>query len=295
MNLETVFFSNSQSNFFNLSLLICHLFVGGNFKVANILYTEEALDDRLLSEIDSTCLVRIPMTTLNISASALETFSIDPNQRTDHIIQLIFLPRDKLAENMNRIDGLLTFYRIFVFSQVQRIVSDETWIENVKFITNPSSNSLLLIHNSASGVFRSYRCSKPPNNFVEPIDLQNVSMSNEELFNCALGETALGRYFGVVNLYRIDCAALTAGPLNTILKMETAFANLYFTRLNLSFIERASVYCNETDFHINHTATRPIRRPIYNEYSLNFNPVEIDPMYEYKIDHFSHMPIVTIV
>lgn len=88
MSLETIIFTESPPNFLNLSLFICHLFAGGNFRQVQILYHPEAFDDQLYKTIESACPLQIPMIKTDISSPA--TYSIDQNQRTDHILQFIF-------------------------------------------------------------------------------------------------------------------------------------------------------------------------------------------------------------
>lgn len=98
MVLETIIHPDFQSNFLNLSLLICDLFVGGNFRTAHILYHPEVFDDRILNDIDSACPFQMPRTTIDISAP--ESAFSNQNQRTDRILQIIFLPPLQLGENM---------------------------------------------------------------------------------------------------------------------------------------------------------------------------------------------------
>lgn len=141
-----------QVDFLNLSLLICHLFVGGRFQLVNILYHASAFDERLLVTIDATCPFAVPKTTQDISIN--ETILIDRrNQRTDKILQLIFLPPNQLIEQFNRIGNSLTFYRIFVFTTSVQLDLNEI-VSVVK--PNHSSSTLLLIYNTLSNVLSEF-------------------------------------------------------------------------------------------------------------------------------------------
>lgn len=90
MYLKSVISPGPQPNFLNLSLFICQLFAGGDFKMGQILYHPEAFNDQFYSEIKTDCHLEIPTMTVDISAS--ETYSFDQNQRTVHILQLICVP-----------------------------------------------------------------------------------------------------------------------------------------------------------------------------------------------------------
>ena len=96
MNLESLIFTEVHGEFWNLTLLICQLFMGGNFSVVNILHHPKAIDDGIFRHLDSACSVQIPKTIIDI-AIEFSTLLLDQSQRTDRILQLIFLPQNTSA------------------------------------------------------------------------------------------------------------------------------------------------------------------------------------------------------
>lgn len=273
MDIETFGLSDSQPNFLNLSLLICHLFAGGNFRMAHILYHHEAVDDRFLYGIDSACSTQIPEMTTDISAPEIFEPDHTEDQQTDYILQIIFLSRDKMAENMKRIKGSLPFYRIFVFSFSQDR-DDQKWMDDIESIKDKNSSSLLLIHNRSSGTVKPFHLSKTS---VEPIDLQtNPSKSDKDLFESALGEESQGRSFAVSYVNNAQCN--TSSRMELQLNRTRFVAILYFKRLNMSYIDALSYRCNQsTSVNVYHTAVKPIRRPFYTELSTDFEQTSVTP------------------
>lgn len=266
MELEKVVFSDLQPNFLNLSLLICSLFAGGNFKMAHILYDQEEFDDRLLIAIESTCPLRILKMTIEISAPrALESDEIG---RTDHILQLIFLPRQDRAKVMKRIEEVLTFYRVFIFSSTDEVNSEQKWMKDLKFVTNRNSSTLLLNLNSSSGVVKLYNPSKNLSTAME-VDLQpNRLQSDVDIFDNALGEKALVRDFAITYIDHVDCDSINPGPMNALFKILKIFGNFYFHRFNMSYVDAISVRCDRLGNSANHTIIRPIPRKVYSELSF---------------------------
>lgn len=282
MDLEPVIFSDLQPNFLNLSLLICQLFAGGNFRMAHILYHQEAFDDRLLTAIDSACPHRIPKMTTDISTSG--PFEIPQIERTDYILQLIFLPREQLKGIMDRIGGLLAFYRVFIFASDPEPDSEQKWMADVKYISNLNSSSLLLIQNEKSGALSSYLLSKNLMNIsMEPVDLQsNNSKSEKDLFDLALGDKAIGRYFGVSYIDQIDCSILSPRQDLVELRKHMALGRFYFNHLNImSSMDACSIHCdfeqNSKRIYATYKAVRPIKHPIYNELVSDFETIQMEP------------------
>lgn len=274
MELETFSFPDFQPNFLNLSLLICQLFAGGNFRMAHILYHPEVFDDRLLKAIDSTCPLQIPMMTIDISAPGIS--SSDQNQRTDHILQLIFLPRDQLKKSMDRINGLLTFYRIFIFTSDLELKFEKNLMHDSKFIRDRNSSSLLLIHNNLSGATKPYLFSGKSKTSLVPVDLQWSQLrSGEDMFDSALGAKVHDPAFGVAYLDKIDCKSYNTRIFRTLLKQYQIYGRFYYTRFNMTFIDEITLRC--IDFYVIHRYVRPIPKQAYNELSSDVERITMEP------------------
>ena len=270
MNLERFGSLEPQADFLNLSLLICHLFVGGKFQLVNILYHPSAFDDRFLVSMDSVCPFEIPKTTQDISTN--ETILIDRrNQRTDEILQLIFLPPDQLIEKINGIVNFLTFYRIFVFTtSVQMDLSEIMSI--VK--PNHSSSTLLLIYNTLSNVLSEFILSRSSIKSVE-LNLElnrNGQLDSNELFDSVFGDSASGRFLVASMVHEYLCEPKQAEAYNLTRRMVRAFASLFYTQMKLSFVDGGIFNCSTLS--IKHKRLRPITRSFYSDYSFEY---ESDP------------------
>lgn len=269
MVLETIIHPDFQSNFLNLSLLICDLFVGGNFRTAHILYHPEVFDDRILNDIDSACPFQMPRTTIDISAP--ESAFSNQNQQTDRILQIIFLPPLQLAESMGHIKELLTFYRVYVFSS-SNITEFEhaNLIKNAKIISNRNSSSLLLVHNKSSGATDSYLMSKASNIFMERVDLQKSdSNSRMDIFESGLGDKAIERYFGVYFMDLLNCYGKQFN-MRLLSKNLRSFGRLYFFRFNMSFADGYIFKCNKSK------TTTELSASVHSDLSSNYEPVQMD-------------------
>lgn len=100
--------------FYNLALFICHLTNDGHFQYGHILYDPKVFDDSFITRIDSVCEVKIPWQISDITKTISPTHQ--EQERTDHILQLIFFDPKYLAQQIDEYKTLLSFYRIFVFT-----------------------------------------------------------------------------------------------------------------------------------------------------------------------------------
>lgn len=247
--------------------LIC----GWKFPEVNILYHHEAFDDRLLTTIDSACPNRIPMMTTDISIPG--PFEIPQIERADYILQVIILPRDQLKETMDQISGLLTFYRVFIFSSNQEQDSPQKLMADVEYISNLNSSSLLLIHNKSNSAFISYLRKRNLSTSMELVDFSQ-SESQRDLFDSALGGKAFERYFGVSFSDKVECGLLSLIQKRVGAHRDRAFARLYFLRLRMSFIDAISIRCSNSVALKSNKHVRPKNQPSYSELSSNFEAIE---------------------
>lgn len=94
------------SNFNDLALFICHLFVDGHFRTGHILYNQNLFDGHLISEFNSVCPETIPwlMTDVTKTSSVLW----DTKDRTDNILQLIFFEPGNSLKEIDKYKNYLT-------------------------------------------------------------------------------------------------------------------------------------------------------------------------------------------
>lgn len=267
MNLETLIAPDPPPNILNLSLFICHLFVGGNFHTLHTLYHPDAFDDHLLSGIDSACPSEISKTTTDISMP--EIIIPKRNYQTDRILQLIFLPQNGLAELMDQIKVNLTFYRVYVFSSSNGSDTIQQMKKYAETIENTNSSSLLVIHNKLNGTTEAYLFSKDSNNFMQRVDWQQSNLYSEmELFELTLGDKGLDRSLGVAHEdYSSSCKFRTEIGIRNL----RMFGRLYFTRLNMSFLDQEYEICGNATYNRLVNTVRPIVRSTYNELSSEYD------------------------
>lgn len=261
MNLEAFDFLETHGNFLNLTLLICHLFAGGRFRTLNILYHPGAFEDGLSVSIDSVCPFRIPKTTQDISTDNILQFH--QNQRTDKILQLIFLPLDKFDEHFNKTEKLLTYYRIFVFTT-------STQLEQIHFhsIANLSSSTLFVFYDTLSDTLSEYILSS---NSMKPVQLNNGRMNSKEIFNSAFSEKASGRFVGAAMLNDLECGTLKSHPHYVNLKKNMLLASFFYTQLKLSYIEGGAYNCFTKA--VQHQTVRPVSRSFYSDYYFKYETI----------------------
>lgn len=201
-------------NFHNLALFICHLFIDGRFRYMDILYDSSVFDEHLPSQIESICPVQIPWQLTDINKSP--SLSGTPEERTDHILQLIFFDPEQLVEEIDRFNHYLTYYRIFIFlSKAESLIIEAMTEAKKQFeISDPFSlffdpnNGSIQIHwmNGKSEIFESIL--KPLNIFERIFgehDQVPISIVLENMFMNKRNEIAFipehGRIFSTNFFY----------------------------------------------------------------------------------------------
>lgn len=265
MNLETSGFFQQQANFVNFSLLICNLFADGNFQLIDIVYHPDAFDDRLLVSIDSNCPFQIPKTTQDITTN--EKITIDRRgQRTDRILQLIFLPTNQLIAQFNKpLEKLFTFYRIFVFATSSNDQLNLNQIQPIASV-NTSSSSLLMVHNTLSDTISEYILSKSS---MQSVELSNSRLNSNQIFDSVFVDRSYGRNVVVFMIQDLICDSLKR--IDYFLKASKAFAILYSEQLKTSFIDGFRWDC--ATFSVEHQRVRAVKRSFYSHYHFKFELV----------------------
>lgn len=241
--------------------------------MTHILYHPESFNDRFLSELDLVCSFQLPKMTLDISTPQITDPIRSIDQHTDHTLQVIFLSRDRMAEIMERIRGLLTFYRIFVFSTENETDFLQMDLEIFKFIIDRNSSCLLLIHNRSNGIINVNRVPNTFNTTLESVEWPtDTSDAEKDLFDSTLGDKAGNRLYAVSF---VEAGVCSSELIQLQLEKTKFLGNLYFEHFNLNYIDVISVPCNKSETNVNHTAVRLIPRPFYKELSDNFEHIVI--------------------
>lgn len=141
----------SVSDFYNLALFICHLFIDGQFRNGHILYDPTVFDSRFITDMESICPHQIPWRTTNIYQPS--SFPWDPNQRSDHILQLIFFEPRFVSFNIDQFRVYFSYYRIFAFSSTNGIETRKlaAILKNINPFLIHSSSNLVVHYNTQNG------------------------------------------------------------------------------------------------------------------------------------------------
>lgn len=274
----------TPTSFVNLSLFICKIFVGGNFRVAHILYHPDALDDRLVSELHATCSAEIPMIFVNYSATEIGRCTNvglcehPKSERNDHILQLIFLTQKQILHSFYRVKPLLTFQRFFIYSTNKGPDFDQKVYDKLISVTVPLSKSMLLAHNHLRDTFRLYALVPSLSDNIKAMDVKNTKeIPQKDLFNNVFGDLQFKPRLSVTYFENIVCYTHHQKEFS---KREQVFANFYYEQMQMSFIDVASVKCKSQASGLNHKFIQHIQKPSYSEFHDDQRMLGDEKMYE---------------
>lgn len=271
------------SHFHNLALFVCHLFIGGNFRIGHILYDPKVFDDHLISKIDSVCQLQIPWLTTDITQHSLMPPHV--SKRTDHILQVIFFDPKYLAEEIVEYEEHFTFYRIFAFPSTFGEVDMKQRISIIGQLNSISNPSPLIMHyNVKSDLIYVHRLSENgliienfEKNMAQDVrslyeHRQKSNVEYERLFDGIFGEYDRKQTMGirVSGVFRTIKDSISYVPIFGHL----FFANYFVSTLNASFIHMTS-----SPFNDKHTAAvdrlvahKP--RKYHEEIFLEYEPID---------------------
>lgn len=179
-------------SFRNLALLICHLFMDGQFWSGHLLYDPSIFNDHLTVEIRLICPHPIPWKMTNAMLDLTSPWD-GRSDTTDNVLQLIFFDPKNLTVQMESHSIYFTFYRIFVLPQTDDIETEEQFSIIKQF--NLDSNALIVHYDkSDSEVFINWL----PMNDLNPGEWQPTPMitdSQTKLINHTnIFEQTFGEY-----------------------------------------------------------------------------------------------------
>lgn len=252
------------SNFHNLALFICHLFIDGGFRNGHILYDPKVFDNHLITKIDLTCLVKIPWLTTDVT----QHFALpwDSSEHSEHILQLIFFDPNYLTEEIDHFKDYFTFYRIFVFdSTTEKIMLDQR--TSIIGKRNPISDSLILEYNTHTDLVN---VTGGATINSTKYSIRNSNVKYEHIFDETFGKFEQLQPIAVraLGVFRDKEGQSTYDPLHGQLYYANFFAlNLNGTYINMSFIPVGS-------FHESwpHKLVIQNKRNFYKELFLEYEP-----------------------
>lgn len=267
------------SKFHNLVIFICHLFTDGQFRTGHILYDPGAFQvDRFMIEIQSICTRSIPWL-LNDVTKPIE-LPWKPEERTDHILQLVLFDPDNLPKNIEDFKILLTFYRFFTFS-VSSINGAE--LNNLeKFPESFFSNSLNLIHytsaNDSVCIYWIHKNDESNERSVDTIHEQNHDMP-KNLFSTVF-DTYEKNWLITIKLYMLTTCTSNENikGITEIWNGSPFFANFYFRNFNSTFIDLVKLSCQDQNKDIAIASHELVRikneRKFYKELTTEYEHIE---------------------
>lgn len=243
----------------NLAILICHLFIGGEFQVANVLFDPKVLNFQLINEINSQCSSEINWMMIDITQH--ERLEWNYKEANDHIIQLIFLDPNQLPAQKKMLEKHLAYYRLFIFDSR----AEETFEMSTKWNLNTSTNSLALFHKYEENYCKAFLMHDDhtlfDQSFHVKMDMENVTP--EQTFDIIFSKRENKRILAV-SYATFHCNSTGRPTVDAI--FSRFLANFYFMQMNLIIIEMILWCPGQPDFE---KRFRHVKQPIYNELTLD--------------------------
>lgn len=246
------------SKIHNLTLLICHLFMGGSFRSGEILFDPSVFEDLFGTNVDSVCPVHIPWQLIDITR--VPSSIRQPNERTDHIFQLIFIssehpPPDKFIE-------YFTQYRVFVFLSNDNIEMEKSMTLVRKLSRTLNSNFLSLYCNTVNGsVYVHWN-----NRNGDRTEINNAFTFPDRIFR---------RYDEMESItIRVDSLVNEINGRKSHLPIQSQVfqANLLFTSLNVPYVNLTSFQYGNVSLNLTQLVV-PKQRKFYKELSLDYEAI----------------------
>lgn len=269
------------SNFHNLALFICHLFIDGRFRTSHILYDPIVFDDQLIGEIHLNCPISVPFLMTDITDPPSSLWH--SNENTDHILQLILFDPDHLPKDIDHFNHLLTFYRVLVLSShgesnVEHRIST---LEQIKTLQH--NNLLILHHDSMTGSIwlhqtsdthalddRADICLKDEKTPV----LLNEMIKCEEtnLFDVTFGEK--DRTWMTTVSYFFTHPMTKNRPSIPTWNGVPFIANLFISTLNATYINQTNYHLENGVIKTHYELNVPKQHRIYEELKIDYNSID---------------------
>lgn len=262
------------SNFHNLALFICHLFVGGSFRYGDIIYDPNVFDGHLTTQIDSICPVQVPWQITDITQST--SSYRQPNERTDHIMQLIFFNPEHFAQEIDKFNEYFTYYRIFVFLSRDEIEMEKSM--SVVRKLSPTFNSLSLFCNLENGSINVYWINRNGEISDLSIGLEDHNPGPMDLFDRTFSEYDRMQPLAIrVNsVFQKKRGQISHHPIHG----RQFVANWFLSTLNGTSINMTCIPLRDPTTALFHQSVVPKHRKYYKELSLEYETIHTDQSYD---------------
>lgn len=275
-------------NFQILALFICHLFIDGHFQTGCILHDSNVLQiSEIMSEIQSICANSIPWLMVDVRKPV--SLAWQPNQRTDRILQLIFIDAKNPPQNIGDLEDLFTCYRLFVFSSVDKVNFIQQ-IDTMKRLHSKLISRSVIIHYNSTNVTVLNQWNgnenierNPYSTFDQKV---NATYTVHDLQNTIIRGSVFDSVFSTYNEnWAIGIRYEVAIPPRhyVILDEDPMFANYFYWDLKAKYINMSIAS------HTNATCSWKIRRAqhkngkVYREFSSEYETLHYEQiMYDTK-------------
>lgn len=241
------------SNFHNLALFICHLFIDGQFRTGHILHdSNEFQINHLIDEIDQlNCSHQIPWLLTDVTKPFSLSWKF--NERNDHILQLIFFDLIQLPNAIDDFKDILTFYRLFIFTSV----IGETNKKQIDMVKKLKSTKLL--------------------NSVILYDSKDISMFDANFENISKSSGVFDSTFKPFDenwIMSIEYNYASICNLKKVFSVGSGLsfiANYLFTHLNVTYINVSTVQCTNLD-RVHQNVRLKHDQKFYKEITKKYEP-----------------------
>lgn len=270
MYLESFVLANSPPSYANLSLFICHLFVGGNFSNTRILYQPRVFDDRLIQELESTCSAPIPILTTDVTRIKEREWKSCPT--TPNTLRLFFVRRKELKSRSIATQQIGHSFPIYVFLNIRGSGLDRLFTDVAKdfYVANAVSMALLLFHKDDGSVL--------PYHYIHPRNITHIDIPNPifdtKVFDYSLRKNSPQKAKAISSFSTINCNDKNHAFSHLLQTSRGFVANFYYTQMNWSLLLDMITNCRvkfRTETYLK--LGRHIHKAIYNELSFDSEPV----------------------
>lgn len=275
---------SGSSHFYNLAFFICQLFTDGRFQTGHIIFDPNVLSNQMITEIQSNCPRSIPWLTTDVTKPIPSLWQ--PDQNTDHILQLIFVNPEQLA-NINDPGGLLlTLYRAFVMCSANQndVNSRIAMLKKSKMVQrsslilhyNPLDGSMWIHRSRNNGLFDDDTgvCLIDDAPSTQPREDKSGRCERKNLFDVTFGEH--DRTWLITISYTEVHPMKETYDERKLYEIWNGFqfiANLYISNLNAFYINRTEYRVGKAISSVNHQIVRHNYHKFYKELTTDYNEI----------------------
>lgn len=263
-------------NFYNLALFICHLFIDGEFQSGHVVYDPKIFPDQLIAEIQSNCPRFIPWQLTDVTKT--HATLCQPNQNTDHILQLVFLDPKHSSQEIDK--ELFVFHRIFITSTE----NENKIIDLQKSNTGQHNNLMVLHYNPMEGSIRIYRllnknpimtetevCSADEQSHILPD--HKIKSKQTNIFDLTFGE------YERTWLAKVSYTILNSQKETQYMLTNAFTANYLVSQFNALYINQSHVRIENGVSVIENRIIYPRYRKLYGDLTNDYDTLNNKTLY----------------